>query len=98
MIPTDIDDVDDEGNTPLHWAVESGQAKIIDVLIGMGAKTNILNKLKMAPLHLACDINCVEAIEVREYTVPIGYSFKKVITFFGSKCTLKVKGRNLHFD
>lgn len=59
--------MDEEGSTPLHWAVESGQAKIINALIGMGAKTNILNKLKMAPLHLACEINCVDAIEVNDY-------------------------------
>ena len=61
----DINAQDKIGNTPLHWAVKHNQPKAIDYLIEQGANTTILNEQNMAPLHLACEQDIPNAVEVR---------------------------------
>ncbi len=41
-----------DGNSPLHIAVENGNAEIIEVLLRAGAKTNIKNFAKQTPIML----------------------------------------------
>ncbi|KAI4880444.1 hypothetical protein NFI96_000308 [Prochilodus magdalenae] len=44
---------DDQGRTPLHWAVEKNQEDSCSMLLEMGADPNILSTALMSPLHLA---------------------------------------------
>ncbi|KAL4635179.1 transient receptor potential cation channel subfamily A member 1-like [Arapaima gigas] len=44
---------DDQGRTPLHWAVEKNQKDSCAKLLELGANPNILNHAVMSPLHLA---------------------------------------------
>ena len=47
-----INAIDNEGNTPLHYASENGFASTIDLLINSGAKTNITNNAGLLPSDL----------------------------------------------
>uniref|UniRef100_A0A8C0YM16 Transient receptor potential cation channel, subfamily A, member 1b n=1 Tax=Cyprinus carpio carpio TaxID=630221 RepID=A0A8C0YM16_CYPCA len=44
---------DEQGRTPLHWAVEQDQLHSCALLLELGADPNILNSAMMGPLHLA---------------------------------------------
>uniref|UniRef100_A0A4W4FNV1 Ion transport domain-containing protein n=1 Tax=Electrophorus electricus TaxID=8005 RepID=A0A4W4FNV1_ELEEL len=44
---------DEQGRTPLHWAVEKNQHESCMFLLELGADPNILTVALMAPLHLA---------------------------------------------
>uniref|UniRef100_A0A8C2QB26 Transient receptor potential cation channel, subfamily A, member 1a n=1 Tax=Cyprinus carpio TaxID=7962 RepID=A0A8C2QB26_CYPCA len=44
---------DEEGNTPLHWAVQKDQPGSCSVLLTLGADPNILNNSQQSPLHMA---------------------------------------------
>ena len=59
---TDLDAVDEEGDTALHTAVRHKQNDVITTLLQAGADHSILNLQQMAPLHLACDLGHVEAV------------------------------------
>ncbi|KAG7488575.1 hypothetical protein MATL_G00035650 [Megalops atlanticus] len=48
---------DDEGNTPLHWAVQRNQTESCAALLELGADPNILNRALMSPLHLAVSLS-----------------------------------------
>uniref|UniRef100_A0A8C8IL85 Ion transport domain-containing protein n=1 Tax=Oncorhynchus tshawytscha TaxID=74940 RepID=A0A8C8IL85_ONCTS len=47
---------DEEGNTPLHWAVQRTQRESCACLLDLGADSNILNLRLMSPLHLAVSL------------------------------------------
>ncbi|KAM4544029.1 transient receptor potential cation channel subfamily A member 1b [Fundulus diaphanus] len=47
---------DDQGNVPLHWAVERNKAESCRALLDLGADPNILNNALMSPLHLAVSL------------------------------------------
>ncbi|XP_076866837.1 transient receptor potential cation channel subfamily A member 1b [Brachyhypopomus gauderio] len=47
---------DDQGRTPLHWAVEKKQEKSCALLLELGADPNLHNMAVMAPLHLAISL------------------------------------------
>ncbi|XP_035856242.1 transient receptor potential cation channel subfamily A member 1b isoform X2 [Sander lucioperca] len=49
----DLNSCDDQGNVPLHWAVERNKAESCRALLDLGANPNILNMALMSPLHLA---------------------------------------------
>ncbi|XP_032360142.1 transient receptor potential cation channel subfamily A member 1b isoform X2 [Etheostoma spectabile] len=49
----DLNSCDDQGNVPLHWAVERNKAESCRALLDLGANPNILNMVLMSPLHLA---------------------------------------------
>ncbi|XP_053715593.1 transient receptor potential cation channel subfamily A member 1b [Synchiropus splendidus] len=48
-----LNSCDDQGNVPLHWAVERNEAASCRALLDLGADPNILNKALLSPLHLA---------------------------------------------
>ncbi|VDH91361.1 transient receptor potential cation channel subfamily A member 1 [Mytilus galloprovincialis] len=48
-----LNETDDIGCTPLHYATREGQLNAIDTLISMGALLNPKNKMKQSPLHFA---------------------------------------------
>ncbi|XP_035510152.1 transient receptor potential cation channel subfamily A member 1b [Morone saxatilis] len=49
----ELNSSDEQGNAPLHWAVERNQAESCRALLDLGANPNILNMALMSPLHLA---------------------------------------------
>uniref|UniRef100_A0A8C4DCC8 Transient receptor potential cation channel, subfamily A, member 1b n=1 Tax=Dicentrarchus labrax TaxID=13489 RepID=A0A8C4DCC8_DICLA len=49
----ELNSSDEQGNAPLHWAVERNQAESCRALLDLGANPNILNIALMSPLHLA---------------------------------------------
>ncbi|XP_060585014.1 transient receptor potential cation channel subfamily A member 1 homolog isoform X3 [Ruditapes philippinarum] len=60
-----LSDKDEDGNTPLMLAVESGRYKFAVNLINKGAAINTTNKWHMTPLHLAAikgDIRIVKLL------------------------------------
>ncbi|XP_073705503.1 transient receptor potential cation channel subfamily A member 1a [Garra rufa] len=48
---------DEEGNTPLHWAVQKDQPGSCSVLLTLGADPNILNNNQQSPLHMAVSLS-----------------------------------------
>ena len=46
---------DDNGWTPLHFAVYYGHKEIVELLIAKGAEVNAKDKNGWTPLHLAVD-------------------------------------------
>lgn len=51
--PNLLNQQDTEGLTLLHWAAKSGQAGIVDLLIGRGADIAVKNKRGMTVMHCA---------------------------------------------
>ncbi|TRY99671.1 hypothetical protein DNTS_027992 [Danionella cerebrum] len=47
---------DEEGNTPLHWAVQKDQPGSCSLLLSLGADPNVLNNSQQAPIHLAVSL------------------------------------------
>jgi hypothetical protein len=50
-----INYVDESGWSPLHYACEEGNLKIVEILIKMNVDVNFKTKGKKTPLHLAAD-------------------------------------------
>ncbi|XP_071478085.1 transient receptor potential cation channel subfamily A member 1-like [Diadema antillarum] len=59
----DLEAIDGQGNSALHWAAEKGQAAAIDFLILKGITPNRLNHQCMSPLHTACDLDVADSTE-----------------------------------
>lgn len=53
-IENDLNEGDDHGFTPLHWACREGQTVIFQLLIARGARVSARNDGGDTPLHLAC--------------------------------------------
>ncbi|CAI5673336.1 unnamed protein product [Oreochromis niloticus] len=49
----DLNSCDEQGNVPLHWAVERNKVESCKALLDLGANPNILNTALLSPLHLA---------------------------------------------
>lgn len=49
----DVNAIDNEGRTPLHRAVERKHQTTVTELLKFNPKVNVLNYLKLAPLHIA---------------------------------------------
>ncbi|BBB15452.1 ankyrin 2 neuronal isoform 4 [Candidatus Rickettsiella viridis] len=49
-----IDKTDKEGDTPLHYACQKGNAAVVKLLLEKGASINKVNKNEDTPLHYAC--------------------------------------------
>jgi uncharacterized protein len=63
-----INKKDDLGNTPLHLAVDSGNANIVDFLIKKGADKNIRNSEGERPLEMARKKQYLKIIEILSNT------------------------------
>jgi ankyrin repeat protein len=50
---SDVNQADEEGATPLHWAVQRNDSKMVDLLIRSGAKVRATNRYGVASLELA---------------------------------------------
>ncbi|CAN9506114.1 unnamed protein product [Ophioblennius macclurei] len=51
-----LNSCDDQGNVPLHWAVERNKAESCRALLDLGANPNVLNLALLSPLHLAISL------------------------------------------
>lgn len=60
-----LNSCDDQGNVPLHYAVEKNKLESCRALLDLGADPNILNTAFMAPLHLAVSLQYNDLVEVR---------------------------------
>ncbi|KAL4608507.1 integrin-linked protein kinase [Arapaima gigas] len=49
----DLNQGDDHGFSPLHWACREGRSAVVDMLIMRGARINTMNRGDDTPLHLA---------------------------------------------
>ncbi|XP_069059742.1 integrin-linked protein kinase isoform X2 [Pleurodeles waltl] len=49
----DLNQGDDHGFSPLHWACREGRSTVVDMLIMRGARINVMNRGDDTPLHLA---------------------------------------------
>uniref|UniRef100_A0A8C1A2Y5 Integrin-linked kinase n=1 Tax=Cyprinus carpio carpio TaxID=630221 RepID=A0A8C1A2Y5_CYPCA len=49
----DLNQGDDHGFSPLHWACREGRSGVVDMLIMRGARINVMNRGDDTPLHLA---------------------------------------------
>jgi hypothetical protein len=49
----EVDEIDQEGNTALHWAAVTGSEDATTFLLAIGANPNALNSSMDTPLHLA---------------------------------------------
>lgn len=61
-----LNSCDDQGNVPLHCAVEKNKAESCRALMDLGADPNVLNTALMAPLHLAVSLEHNNLVEVGE--------------------------------
>jgi ankyrin repeat protein len=53
-----------DGNTLLHWAAQSGNKELVELLVAKGAKINTKNeKFRQTPLHIAVDWNQKDIVE-----------------------------------
>uniref|UniRef100_A0A8C4D721 Transient receptor potential cation channel, subfamily A, member 1b n=1 Tax=Dicentrarchus labrax TaxID=13489 RepID=A0A8C4D721_DICLA len=66
----ELNSSDEQGNAPLHWAVERNQAESCRALLDLGANPNILNIALMSPLHLAVNHGHNNLVEVRKLKAP----------------------------
>lgn len=51
----DINKIDEDGQTELHYAVQHGRKKMAMLLINHGAITNVIDKDGQSPLELAAE-------------------------------------------
>jgi Ca2+-binding EF-hand superfamily protein len=59
----DINQMDQFGNTALHWAVAQGFDDLVHLLIEAGARVNVVNEEDQSPLMRACRLGRVEAVD-----------------------------------
>ena len=48
----------------MHYAAESGNPVIIEMLVAMGASPKVLDTEKQSPLHIACEMGNLEAVKL----------------------------------
>ncbi|MBI4263424.1 MAG: ankyrin repeat domain-containing protein [Acidobacteria bacterium] len=59
----DVDAVEPDGTTALHWAVRTGQAEVVDALIDAGANVSVRNRYGITPLSLAAELGDPAVVE-----------------------------------
>lgn len=66
---SELNSCDEQGNVPLHWAVERNKAESLRTLMDRGADPNILNMALLSPLHLAVSLGHNSLVGVRRLRV-----------------------------
>uniref|UniRef100_A0A8C5I1M0 Ion transport domain-containing protein n=1 Tax=Gouania willdenowi TaxID=441366 RepID=A0A8C5I1M0_GOUWI len=52
----ELNSCDEQGNVPLHWAVEKNRVESCKALLDLGADPNVLNTVLLSPLHMAINL------------------------------------------
>jgi len=60
----DMNQGDDHQFSPLHWAAKGGHIKIVEILIGRGARVNTTNMGDDTPLHLASAHGHLDVVQI----------------------------------
>jgi ankyrin repeat protein len=60
----DVNAVEGDGSTALHWAVERDDADLVTALIEAGARARVANRYGVTPLHVAATSGNVRVIEL----------------------------------
>ena len=58
-----INEADNFGNTPLHYALLSGDTQYAKSLLNQGANIVTLNQMELSPLHLATYLNNIDIVK-----------------------------------
>jgi ankyrin repeat protein len=59
----DANSAEPDGTTALHWAVHSGNAEMVDLLIRSGARVAAANRYGVTPLSMACTTGNAAIVE-----------------------------------
>ncbi|KAK2859429.1 hypothetical protein Q5P01_004049 [Channa striata] len=60
----ELNSCDEQGNVPLHWAVEKNKPESCRALMDLGADPNILNMALLSPLHQAINLGHNNLVEL----------------------------------
>merc|ERR1712137_201532 len=60
----DVNSLNDDGETPLHWACKVGSTEIVKYLLTHGASINAMDENGDTPLHWAAEENHTEVAEL----------------------------------
>ena len=60
---SDVNALEADGTTPLHWAVQSGDVEAVDFLLRAGARVSTANRYGVTPFHLAATVGSATLIE-----------------------------------
>lgn len=60
----DVDYADEDGYTPLHWAVWDGYTEIVKLLLEKGANPKAENACGYTPLHWAARFGHTEIVKI----------------------------------
>ncbi|XP_018566618.1 acyl-CoA-binding domain-containing protein 6-like [Anoplophora glabripennis] len=58
-----VNETDEEGLAPIHWAADSGFVKVLEVLIGAGADVNLKDSDGQTALHYASSCGQAECVK-----------------------------------
>uniref|UniRef100_A0A8C5HY13 Ion transport domain-containing protein n=1 Tax=Gouania willdenowi TaxID=441366 RepID=A0A8C5HY13_GOUWI len=64
----ELNSCDEQGNVPLHWAVEKNRVESCKALLDLGADPNVLNTVLLSPLHMAINLQHNNLVAVRGVT------------------------------
>src|SRR5262245_60644898 len=53
-VHVDVNAIQGDGSTALHWAVHYDDLTTVDLLLRAGSRANVANDLGVTPLYLAC--------------------------------------------
>lgn len=59
----DVNALDADGSTALHWAAEADNLPLMDLLLAAGAKPSIATRYNITPLYFACNNGDAAAID-----------------------------------
>jgi hypothetical protein len=68
----DVNQKDNEGNTPLHWAVKFGSPQIVKILLDNKAQLDLKNNNNCMPINLALQLEPDELPEIVKLLIKYG--------------------------
>ncbi|XP_066445031.1 LOW QUALITY PROTEIN: integrin-linked protein kinase [Eleutherodactylus coqui] len=84
----DLNQGDDHGFSPLHWACREGRSNIVDMLIMRGARINVMNRGDDTPLHLAASHGHRDIVQ-KGFRTPSSWLFQNYVRRQEEACRLQ---------